>query len=262
VNDTTHIQLQPTRLPCPSWCNFPPATASTGPADDQDTAPLLRDHETTTGRVDVVKPDEATRSAEWLHRRSDWPIASLRLHADDRDAEGLDFDRECPEFDVVTPGGGRLVVMVNHLKSRWNGAASASDARRQRQAARVAEIYDRLRRDDRAEHVAVLGDFNDTPSSVPLEPLLGNTDLVDVSTRSEFDNGGRPATHGNNAAADRIDYVLLSPELADKMTAGGIHRAGAWGGVNCTLWPHYDTITKRVDAASHHCAVYADINLT
>jgi hypothetical protein len=34
--------------------------------------------------------------------------------------------------------------------------------------------------------VAVLGDFNDTPDSPPLQPLLANTDLRDVSDPSQL----------------------------------------------------------------------------
>jgi hypothetical protein len=36
---------------------------------------------------------------------------------------------------------------------------------------------------------------------------------------------------------------------------------GAWGGKNGTLWPNYPTLTKQVEAASDHCAVYVDLNL-
>jgi hypothetical protein len=45
------------------------------------------------------------------------------------------------------------------------------------------------------------------------------------------------------------------------ITAGKIVRMGAWGGKNGTLWPHYPTLTRAVEAASDHCAVYVDINL-
>jgi hypothetical protein len=36
---------------------------------------------------------------------------------------------------------------------------------------------------------------------------------------------------------------------------------GVWGGKNGTLFPHYATITKEVETASDHAAVYADISL-
>jgi hypothetical protein len=104
-------------------------------------------------------------------------------------------------------------------------------------------------------------DFNDTPGSDPLAPLLQGTDLRDISTHDGFDDGGRPGTFGSCTAADRIDYILLSPALFAKATGGGIFRMGAWGGKDGTLWPHYDTLTKATDAASDHAAIYADIGL-
>ena len=39
------------------------------------------------------------------------------------------------------------------------------------------------------ELVVVLGDFNDTPDSPPLQPLLANTDLRKVSDHPSFDTG-------------------------------------------------------------------------
>src|SRR3954471_24766166 len=159
------------------------------------------------------------------------------------------FARDCPEYEVRPPGGHRLVVLVNHLKSKGYGSQAANNARRLRQAQRVADIYRRLRKDG-VSYVAVLGDFNDTPDSAPLAPLLQATDLRDISTHPGFDDGGRPGTFGNCAKSERIDYILLSPSLFAKAVGGGIFRKGAWGGVNGTLWPHYDTLTKPTEAAS------------
>ena len=60
-------------------------------------------------------------------------------------------------------------------------------------------------------YVAVLGDFNDTPDSDPLAPLLAGTDLRDIATHATFNDGGRPGTFGNCTASQKIDYILLSP---------------------------------------------------
>ena len=64
------------------------------------------------------------------------------------------------------------------------------------------------------------------------------------------------------AAANRIDHLLLSPELFVKATGGGIWRLGTWGGKNGTLWPHYGTVTTATDTASDHAAIYADLTPT
>lgn len=160
-----------------------------------------------------------------------WPMETMRSHVDDTDDHGAIFSRDCPEYEIDTPGGHRLTVLVNHLKSKGFGKQADNNARRQRQAQRVADIYRDLIRDGTV-YVAVVGDFNDTPASAPLAPLLKGTNLRDISTHPGFDDGGRPGTFGNCTAANRIDYILLSPALFSKATGGGIFRRGAWGGKN------------------------------
>jgi endonuclease/exonuclease/phosphatase family metal-dependent hydrolase len=193
--------------------------------------------------------------------RHGWPLGSIRTHVDDSDGDGIIFSRDCPEYEVRTPGGHRLVVLVNHLKSKGFGRQSDNDAKRRRQAQRIADIYRRLR-EESVVYVAVLGDFNDAADSEPLAPLLQDTDLRDITMHETFNDGGRPGTFGNCTASQKIDYILLSPALFSKVTGGGIHRLGACGGKNGTLWPHYDTLTKVTDAASDHSAIYADLRLT
>jgi endonuclease/exonuclease/phosphatase family metal-dependent hydrolase len=188
-------------------------------------------------------------------------VENIRSHVDDSDSDGLVFSRDCPEYTVRTPGGHKLVVLVNHLKSKGFGSQAENNARRLRQAQRVADIYRALRAAG-AAYVAVLGDFNDTAASAPLAPLLTRTDLRDISAHPGFDDGGRPGTFGSMTAGNKIDYVLLSPALFAKATGGGIYRMGAWGGTHGTLWAHYDTLTKATDAASDHAALYADVNLS
>ena len=100
-----------------------------------------------------------------------------------------------------------------------------------------------------------------TSTTPPLAPLLQKTNLRDISTHPNFDNAGRPGTYANSTAANKIDYILLSPALFAKATGGGIFRKGAWGGKNGTLWPRYDTVTSATDAASDHAAIYADLKL-
>jgi len=50
--------------------------------------------------------------------------------------------------------------------------------------------------------------------------------------------GPRPGTFEACSLANRLDYILLSPELAALVTAGGINRMGLWGNPkNKTLQP-------------------------
>ncbi|UGT42841.1 endonuclease/exonuclease/phosphatase family protein [Nocardia yamanashiensis] len=194
-----------------------------------------------------------------------YPLRDIRSHVDDGPLDNRTFSRDCPEYRFQFPAGSALagqpfVLLVNHLKSKFGGHQSSSDKRRKKQAARVAEIYRRLR-DEGVEHVVVLGDFNDTPDSDALKPLLDATDLTDISAAPGFDDGGRPGTLGNGTARQKIDYILLSPSLFARASGGAIFRKGVWGGVHGTLFPHFDTIAGPEQAASDHAAVYADLDI-
>jgi endonuclease/exonuclease/phosphatase family metal-dependent hydrolase len=189
-----------------------------------------------------------------------YEIEGIRSHVDDTDAQGTIFSRDCPEYTVAVPGGKRLVVLVNHLKSKGFGAEAENNAKRKRQAERVAAIYQRLRNAGEA-NVVVVGDLNDTPDSAPLAPLLGTTDLKDISAHPKFTSDGRPGTFGDGTKKDKFDYILLAPALYTLVTGGGVFRKGVWGGKDGKLWPHYPTMTHDYQAASDHAAIFADLNL-
>ena len=196
-----------------------------------------------------------------LLTREAYVIGNMRSHVDDRDAAGNRiFSRDCPEYEISTPAGNQLIVLVNHFKSKGFGTPAQSNERRKAQAARVKEIYEALAASGR-DHVAVVGDLNDAPASDPLEPLLGQTDLRDVFLHPSFDNGGFPGTFGGCTANNKIDYILLSPALFAKVQAGGVIRQGVWPGVRPAKWPVLDTLTKPVEAASDHSAVWVDLAL-
>lgn len=185
-------------------------------------------------------------------------IESIVSHVDDSNNGSLIFSRDCPEY-LVNCNGEKILVMINHLKSKGYGSQAASDARRKLQAQRVKELYD-LRKSQGIKHIAIVGDFNDTPERDPLSPLL-KSELKDIFRHENFKGDGRPGTYGNGAESNKIDYILLSPALYDKVSSGGVCRNGVWGGKNGTLFPHYDEIKKPEQSASDHAAIWADINL-
>lgn len=194
--------------------------------------------------------------------RSKYPILSIRSHVDDSDDKGTIFSRDCAEYQIDLPGSNRhLWVLVNHLKSKGYGKASDSDAKRLRQAARIRKLVD-AHLSAGHDYVAVLGDFNDTPDSAPLAPLLAQgSKLRDVSAFAGFDDGGRPGTHGNCTASARLDYILLSPKLFATIQSAGFERRGMWGGKNGTLWPHFPELKSDKDAASDHAALWVEFGV-
>jgi len=192
--------------------------------------------------------------------KAKYEIESIVSHVDDTDSKGEVFSRDCPVYFIRTPSSRRLVVLVNHLKSKGFGSQESSNDKRERQAKQIKKIYMALRSAGE-KFVAVVGDFNDTPDSKPLRPILQQTDLKDIFVHPNFDDGGRPGTFGTCAKGNKIDYILLSPELFANVTAGGVFRMGLWGGVNGTIFPHYPEIERAAEAASDHAAVWADISL-
>lgn len=190
----------------------------------------------------------------------DLPIGEMRSHVDDRQGEALIFSRDCPEYSIALASGETLWVMVNHLKSKGYGSKSSSDARRRLQAQRVREIYQQ-RVQEGHRLIAIAGDFNDTPESDALAPLLQESDLRDAFTHPRFDQGGYPGTWGNCAASNKLDYILLSPALWDKVQAGGVIRKGMWPGVRPVKWEAYPEMTAPEHAGSDHAALWVDLDI-
>ena len=139
--------------------------------------------------------------------------------------------------------------------------------RQRRQAAAVADYYQE-RLAEGYENLVVLGDFNDTPNSAPLAPLL-NTSLRDVSDHPNFtdfefnaNNGHRGiGTYDLGNDSNKIDYLMVSPALWDRVTNAGLFRKGAWPGSQPPRWEVYPELTKRHHAASDHHLIFADIDI-
>ncbi|MBO6639188.1 MAG: endonuclease/exonuclease/phosphatase family protein [Roseitalea sp.] len=194
-------------------------------------------------------------------------IGLMQSHIHDFKPNGQPvFSRDCPEYAVTTPAGETIWVLPNHFKSKFGGNDQASRDKREAQARRVADIYNRLKSDGH-DKVVVLGDLNDTPDSDELAPLLGETDLKEISDHPSFDTGeftGRPGERGIGTYAlgndrDKIDYLLLSPVLFDRVTTSGLFRKGAWPGSRPPRWTVYPELTRKVHVASDHHVIWAEI---
>jgi endonuclease/exonuclease/phosphatase family metal-dependent hydrolase len=205
-----------------------------------------------------------------LMTKGGYEIGEMRSHVNDVDDTGqIIYSRDCPEYAVATPRGERVWVLPNHFKSKFGGNDPKSVAKRDAQATRTAEVYQRLR-DSGQNNVVVLGDLNDTPGSAALQPLLDGTDLRDVSEHPNFEVGEFNVAQGNNDRGigtfglgndnQKIDYILLSPAFFDRVTSAGLWRKGAWPGSRPQRWEVYEQLTEDVHAASDHHAIWADID--
>lgn len=192
-------------------------------------------------------------------------IPSMRSHVDEEENGRTVFSRDCPEYILQTPGGERIAVLPNHFKSKYGGNDQASKDKRAAQARFTAHYYERLLGEGIA-HVIVLGDLNDTPDSDALQPLLG-TSLREITdhprfTEFEFDasTGDRGiGTFGTGADSKKIDYILLSPALWDRVTRGGIYRKGVFTASG--RWEMYPELTRPHYAASDHHGIWVDLDL-
>lgn len=205
-----------------------------------------------------------------LMTKAGFDIGLMQSHIHDLKPDGNPvYSRDCPEYAVTTPTGELIWLLPNHFKSKFGGNDAASIAKRKAQATRTAEIYQRLRNNGQ-DNVVILGDLNDTPDSEPLQPLLTGTDLRDVSVHPRFEVGefNVPAsntsrgigTFGLGNDNDKIDFLLLSPALFDRVTAAGLFRKGAWPGSRPRRWEVYDELTEKIHVASDHHLIWAEID--
>lgn len=112
----------------------------------------------------------------------------------------------------VVAGGKRLTVVGTHL--------GLSQRERTAQTARLAEIVT-----GRPGPVVLMGDFNALPGSPEMAQLLaGPAGLVDAH---EFAGRWAGLTFPAGAPSARIDYVLVSADLADRIVAAQAHAADA-----------------------------------
>jgi endonuclease/exonuclease/phosphatase family metal-dependent hydrolase len=192
---------------------------------------------------------------------TDFKIARMLSHVDDKDDDGVIFSRDCAEYEIATNRGNTLLLLVNHFKSKGYGKTSDSDAKRHRQAKRLRAIYDE-RIAGGYDYIAVVGDLNSPPDEPPMNPLIreGST-LTDIMVHPEFQGDGRPGTFGNGTKSSKFDYILMSPKLSGKVIKGAIERHGVWGGKKGNLFPHLETMKVANDAASDHAALSVEVDI-
>jgi endonuclease/exonuclease/phosphatase family metal-dependent hydrolase len=184
------------------------------------------------------------------------PIVSMCSHVDDRTVSGSPtFSRDCPEYYLDLGGGKQLVVLPNHFASK---GSDPEGKRRRVQSAAVKEIYERIRRE--YNMVIVAGDLNDYPGSGALDALLKQTDLQDAMSLKTY-HGDYPGTYEHANADQKLDYLLLSPDLAQSTKAVDVNRMGFYAPKKWQCYDNIDAKTKDVNQASDHHCVWADLYL-
>lgn len=191
---------------------------------------------------------------------SNLPIGGAYTHIFDGTRSSRTFSRDCLELSVTSPGGDPIWLLVNHLKSKSGGNQRSSNARRKRQADRVAAIL-REEYDLTTDLVVVAGDLNDTPNSAPLRTLMSTPGLTDVLELHFPDPADRWTYHYNSN--QQIDYLLVSEPMREAFSEAGVERRGMAGVANHSngeIQP-FPGVTNSRNAASDHAAVWADFDL-
>ncbi|MCA9621774.1 MAG: endonuclease/exonuclease/phosphatase family protein [Myxococcales bacterium] len=143
------------------------------------------------------------------------PIDKVVSHADEfftkegTTAPSYRFSRDAVELHLTI--NGRHVVLVGvHFKAKDNDDPD----KRLAEAQQTRKIVDDLLAADPGAGIAVLGDFNDTPGSPPVDAVLGQgptllaaTDAVPVSDRWTYQFSGN---------RELVDHHLANPLLAER----------------------------------------------
>ena len=195
--------------------------------------------------------------------RKNFEILSIHSNVDLEDSVGQVFSRDCAQYEIRTPNGTTVHVLVNHFKSQSGGGGT----QRQRQASAVRGIVDGLV--GQGEHVVVLGDLNEGPptggtQAVNLASLYdNNTPLVDCYSLPNFDVGNRPGSFDAAGLRDRLDYIFISQSLQPSYQGGGLFRKGVWGSrvTRPTNWETYPEMEESVHQASDHAAAFVDLDI-
>jgi endonuclease/exonuclease/phosphatase family metal-dependent hydrolase len=192
-----------------------------------------------------------------------YKISSIATHIYDgeEDEKGPIFMRDCAEYNIQTPSGKSLLVLVNHFKSQ-GGQTDESDTIRIREARQVRKIYEQKLKEGK-EFIAIIGDLNQDPDHFTLQPLIGEgSSLQDIMSHEKFnDEYGLTWTHKRWEQESKLDYILLSPKLQEKVFIAGIERRGVWGKGKGEPYEKFPEMKSELDAASDHAALWVDLDI-
>ena len=196
---------------------------------------------------------------------SKFDIGGIWTHMFDKMGNKSVFSRDCLEVELFLPDGQPLYILCNHFKSRGYDYDGTSNAKRKRQATRVAEILKDY--DLRKDWVVVAGDLNDNPASKPLEPLLSVRNMHDV-LKLQYPNDPMKRWTYHYNSFEQIDFLLVSKPLKERFRKAGVERRGMYNLKNLTtssngtvdVEQQYSKVTHASNAASDHGAVWAEFD--
>lgn len=185
---------------------------------------------------DVVHIDGNDERSSDVAFASKHRVVGVKSHKEHRytlpgDPEVQKFRRDLLEVDVELPGGIPLKVFTVHFKSKRGGAAS--DILREGEAREARKLIKESVKDLPHQNYIVMGDFNDSPET-PTAKALTEIDkdgwgLVDITAQAGNSTPTYPTGEedAKKWGSKRIDYIMTSPELAQKLVSVSVHRTPA-----------------------------------
>lgn len=146
-------------------------------------------------------------------------VNNVKSHKDVRfpvpgQTEQEGFSRDLLQVDLTAKNGYNFSMFVTHLKSKHGGEESS--IKREAEAQKISEILQAFHNKNPKANFILTGDFNDTPESKPLRPILApmrsGLKLNDI-IMEDMGNASHVYTYHPKAYRSRIDYILTSPGM-------------------------------------------------
>lgn len=168
-----------------------------------------------------------------LISHKDRPIHFLYPHENQTPSGGKShyFSRDVAELRLFKPGSTtpQFIILLTHLKSKLDSERIDTEGRKRRAAELncLVDIYNEIKQEELSPDTGIIvsGDFNGIASKINTEeefaPLHNKTDLIEVLDHVELDEKKRftqvQITHSGQQHFLQIDYVFVSPNLADSI---------------------------------------------
>ncbi len=197
--------------------------------------------------------------------KAGYRVKAIRSFSSERDVDSsLLFDNDLQLYKVETPNYGKLFILCIQLVAETR-SKEKSDAKRKRQSAKVAEVYQELQSGGH-DNILIVGTFNAPSYSDSISPII-QTDVMDIVKHESFevvpdtgDDAGyfRMGAYRKGVNIKQKDYFLISPTLLEQVSNSGMNRKAVWP-LTKPEWLTYDLMQSESDAASDHPLLWANL---
>ncbi len=143
-----------------------------------------------------------------IYRKDKFELINYDFYEVDFPFDSLSKTRYMLYARGVLSNSDTLSLFVNHWPSKFGGEIETAP-KRKFVAQVLGQLIDSVSFVNQNDHIVIMGDFNDTPSSEPMELLVKDRPLINLMTQSEYKTG----THSFENKWSMIDQFLVSEQL-------------------------------------------------